>query len=190
MFVGEGPGADEDAQGIPFVGRGGQLLNNMINAMGLKREQVYIANIVKCRPPAEPHPRARRSPHLLPLPLPAIDVIRPQVIVALGQTAVTYLTRRKRPSPAGAAPSTPCAEQSSSSPTTPPTCFATPTRNATPGKTSRSPCANSASNRPAALDLACENNLSRSSDRLVCRLRDGEQRQTITASAWLGANSS
>jgi uracil-DNA glycosylase len=51
MFVGEGPGADEDAQGLPFVGRGGQLLNNMINAMGLKREEVYIANIVKCRPP-------------------------------------------------------------------------------------------------------------------------------------------
>ena len=53
MFVGEGPGADEDAQGLPFVGRAGQLLNNMIAATGLKREQVYIANIVKCRPPAE-----------------------------------------------------------------------------------------------------------------------------------------
>ena len=52
MFVGEGPGADEDAQGLPFVGKAGQLLNNMIGAMGLKREQVYIANIVKCRPPA------------------------------------------------------------------------------------------------------------------------------------------
>ena len=51
LFVGEGPGADEDAQGLPFVGRAGQLLNNMINAMGLSREQVYIANIVKCRPP-------------------------------------------------------------------------------------------------------------------------------------------
>ena len=51
MFVGEGPGADEDAQGLPFVGRAGQLLNNMIAAMGLKREEVYIANVVKCRPP-------------------------------------------------------------------------------------------------------------------------------------------
>ena len=51
MFIGEGPGADEDQQGLPFVGRAGQLLNNMITAMGLKREQVYIANIVKCRPP-------------------------------------------------------------------------------------------------------------------------------------------
>ena len=52
MFVGEGPGADEDASGLPFVGKAGQLLNNMIAAMGLKREEVYIANIVKCRPPA------------------------------------------------------------------------------------------------------------------------------------------
>ena len=56
MFVGEGPGADEDAQGLPFVGRAGQLLNNMIGAMGLKREQVYIANIVKCRPPQNRKP--------------------------------------------------------------------------------------------------------------------------------------
>ena len=56
MFIGEGPGADEDAQGLPFVGRAGQLLNNMIAAMGLKREQVYIANIVKCRPPGNRTP--------------------------------------------------------------------------------------------------------------------------------------
>ena len=56
MFVGEGPGADEDTQGLPFVGKAGQLLNNMIQAMGLKREEVYIANIVKCRPPANRAP--------------------------------------------------------------------------------------------------------------------------------------
>ena len=56
MFVGEGPGADEDAQGLPFVGRAGQLLNNMIGAMGLKREEVYIANVVKCRPPGNRTP--------------------------------------------------------------------------------------------------------------------------------------
>ena len=56
FFVGEGPGADEDAQGIPFVGKAGQLLNNMINAMGLKREEVYIANVVKCRPPGNRTP--------------------------------------------------------------------------------------------------------------------------------------
>ena len=63
MFVGEGPGADEDAQGLPFVGRAGQLLNNMIAAMGLKREEVYIANVVKCRPPGTAHrSRTRRIP--------------------------------------------------------------------------------------------------------------------------------
>ena len=54
MFAGEGPGADEDVQGGPFVGHAGQLLNNMISAMGIKREHVYIANIVKCRPPKQP----------------------------------------------------------------------------------------------------------------------------------------
>ena len=59
MFVGEGPGADEDAQGEPFVGRAGQLLNNMITAMGIRREDVYIGNVVKCRPPQEPRAGAR-----------------------------------------------------------------------------------------------------------------------------------
>ena len=68
MFVGEGPGADEDQQGLPFVGRAGQLLNNMIAAMGLKREQVYIANIVKCRPPWQSHARTRRMRNLLTFP--------------------------------------------------------------------------------------------------------------------------
>jgi uracil-DNA glycosylase len=58
MFVGEGPGADEDAQGEPFVGRAGQLLNNMIKAMGLRREEVYIGNVVKCRPPGIARPSA------------------------------------------------------------------------------------------------------------------------------------
>ena len=61
MFVGEGPGADEDTQGLPFVGKAGQLLNNMIGAMGLKREQVYIANIVKCRPPANRVPEPEEA---------------------------------------------------------------------------------------------------------------------------------
>jgi uracil-DNA glycosylase len=65
MFVGEGPGADEDAQGEPFVGRAGQLLNNMIKAMGIEREQVYIANIVKCRPPGNRTAGARRVRDLL-----------------------------------------------------------------------------------------------------------------------------
>ena len=71
MFVGEGPGADEDAQGLPFVGRAGQLLNNMIMAMGLKREEVYIANVVKCRPPRQSHAGAGGSEHLLAVSVPA-----------------------------------------------------------------------------------------------------------------------
>jgi uracil-DNA glycosylase family 4 len=96
MFVGEGPGADEDASGLPFVGRGGQLLNNMIQAMGLTREQVYIANVVKCRPPANRTPEPDEAHTCSPFLFRQIDVVRPQVIVALGQTAVTYLTGEKR----------------------------------------------------------------------------------------------
>lgn len=91
MFVGEGPGADEDASGIPFVGKAGQLLNNMIAAMGLQREQVYIANIVKCRPPANRTPEPVEANTCSPFLLEQIDVIRPEVIVALGATAATYL---------------------------------------------------------------------------------------------------
>ena len=64
MFIGEAPGADEDQQGEPFVGRAGQLLNNMIKAMGMQREDVYIANIIKCRPPGQPHAGARRMRNL------------------------------------------------------------------------------------------------------------------------------
>jgi len=96
MFVGEGPGADEDASGLPFVGRGGQLLNNMINAMGLQREQVYIANVVKCRPPQNRTPEPDEAHTCVPFLFRQIDVVRPQIIVALGQTAVTYLTGEKR----------------------------------------------------------------------------------------------
>jgi len=97
MFVGEGPGADEDASGLPFVGRGGQLLNNMIQAMGLQRERVYIANVVKCRPPQNRTPEPDEAHTCSPFLFRQIDVVRPQVIVALGQTAVTYLTGEKRP---------------------------------------------------------------------------------------------
>jgi DNA polymerase len=91
LFVGEGPGADEDASGIPFVGKAGQLLNNMIAAMGLRRDQVYIANIVKCRPPANRTPEPVEANTCAPFLLEQIDVIRPEVIVALGATAATYL---------------------------------------------------------------------------------------------------
>ncbi len=82
MFIGEGPGADEDAQGLPFVGRAGQLLNNMIVAMGLKREQVYIANIVKCRPPGNRTPERDECDTCSPFLMRQINVVRPKVIVA------------------------------------------------------------------------------------------------------------
>lgn len=97
MFVGEGPGADEDAQGLPFVGRAGQLLNNMIAAMGLRRDQVYIANIVKCRPPQNRVPEPVEANTCAPFLFRQIDVIRPEVIVALGSTAATYLLGAKSP---------------------------------------------------------------------------------------------
>lgn len=97
MFVGEGPGADEDAQGLPFVGRAGQLLNNMIGAMGLERAQVYIANIVKCRPPQNRVPEPVEANTCAPFLFRQIDVIRPEVIVALGSTAATYLLGGKSP---------------------------------------------------------------------------------------------
>ena len=91
MFVGEGPGADEDASGVPFVGKAGQLLNNMITAMGLTREQVYIANIVKCRPPANRVPEPVEANTCSQFLLKQIDIVRPKVIVALGSKAATYL---------------------------------------------------------------------------------------------------
>jgi uracil-DNA glycosylase family 4 len=91
MFVGEGPGADEDASGLPFVGKAGQLLNNMIAAMGLKREEVYIANIVKCRPPGNRTPEPVEANTCSQFLIRQIDIVRPQVIVALGATAATYL---------------------------------------------------------------------------------------------------
>jgi len=97
MFVGEGPGADEDAQGLPFVGKAGQLLNNMISAMGLKREEVYIANVVKCRPPGNRVPEQIEGDTCAPFLFRQIDVIRPQVLVALGATAATWLLGSRQP---------------------------------------------------------------------------------------------
>jgi uracil-DNA glycosylase family 4 len=91
MFVGEGPGADEDAQGEPFVGRAGQLLNNMIKAMGLQREDVYIANIVKCRPPGNRTPEPDECETCSPFLMRQIAVIKPKVVVALGATAAKNL---------------------------------------------------------------------------------------------------
>jgi uracil-DNA glycosylase len=95
LFVGEGPGADEDIQGVPFVGRAGQLLNNMIAAMGLDRQRVYIANIVKCRPPKNRVPEPAEANVCTQFLFQQIGVIRPKLIVALGATAATYLLGTK-----------------------------------------------------------------------------------------------
>jgi DNA polymerase len=96
VFIGEGPGADEDAQGLPFVGRAGKLLTQMIEAMGLQRRDVYICNVVKCRPPEnrapEPDEVATCSPYLLR----QIDVIKPKVIVCLGAVAAKTLLETTR----------------------------------------------------------------------------------------------
>jgi uracil-DNA glycosylase family 4 len=91
LFVGEGPGADEDAQGEPFVGRSGQLLTNMIKAMGLRREDIYIANIVKCRPPGNRPPERDESDTCSPFLMRQIAAIKPKVVVALGATAAKNL---------------------------------------------------------------------------------------------------
>jgi uracil-DNA glycosylase family 4 len=91
MFIGEAPGADEDQQGEPFVGRAGQLLNNMIKAMGLRREDVYIANIIKCRPPGNRTPERDECETCSPFLMRQIEVIGPQAIVALGAVAAKTL---------------------------------------------------------------------------------------------------
>lgn len=91
MFIGEAPGRDEDIQGEPFVGRAGQLLTRMIEAMGLSREDVYIANVIKCRPPENRNPEPDEVASCEPFLLRQIDAIRPKVIVALGAIAVKAL---------------------------------------------------------------------------------------------------
>src|SRR5689334_1605411 len=91
MFIGEAPGADEDEQGEPFVGRAGQLLTNMIKAMGLTREQVYIANIIKCRPPNNRTPERDECETCSPFLMRQVAAIKPKVIVALGAVAAKTL---------------------------------------------------------------------------------------------------
>ena len=91
MFIGEAPGADEDQQGEPFVGRAGQLLNNMISAMGIRREDVYIANIIKCRPPGNRTPEREECETCSPFLMRQIDVVKPKIIVALGAVAAKTL---------------------------------------------------------------------------------------------------
>ena len=91
MFVGEAPGADEDQQGEPFVGRAGQLLNNMISAMGIHRQDVYIANIIKCRPPGNRTPEREECDTCSPFLMRQIQVVKPRMIVALGAVAAKTL---------------------------------------------------------------------------------------------------
>ncbi|MBI4843908.1 MAG: uracil-DNA glycosylase [Nitrospirae bacterium] len=97
MFVGEGPGKDEDIQGRPFVGEAGQILNNLINKRGWKREEVYIANIVKCRPPGNRAPEDDEVGACMPFVERQIEIIRPKVIMALGNVATQSLLRIKTP---------------------------------------------------------------------------------------------
>jgi DNA polymerase len=97
MFVGEGPGADEDQQGEPFVGRAGQLLTKMIEAMGFARSEVYIANVVKCRPPGNRDPEPDEIEACEPFLKSQIAAIRPRVIVALGRFAVQTLLHDTTP---------------------------------------------------------------------------------------------
>jgi DNA polymerase len=97
LFVGEAPGADEDRQGEPFVGRAGQLLNAMLQALGLSRERVYIANILKCRPPRNRDPRPEEAQACRPYLQRQIELLSPRVIVALGRIAAQNLLQTDTP---------------------------------------------------------------------------------------------
>jgi uracil-DNA glycosylase len=97
VFVGEGPGADEDAQGEPFVGDAGKMLNRIITAMELKREDVYICNVVKCRPPQNRPPESDEVSTCSPFLLRQLQSIRPEAIVALGSSAAQALLQTKMP---------------------------------------------------------------------------------------------
>lgn len=97
MFVGEAPGGDEDIQGVPFVGRAGQLLTKIIEAIELTREAVYIANVIKCRPPQNRNPEQDEVDTCEPFLFQQIDIVRPKVIVALGTFAARALLRTLDP---------------------------------------------------------------------------------------------
>lgn len=96
LFIGEAPGADEDRQGEPFVGRAGQLLNAMLFAMGLKREEVYIANVLKCRPPNNRDPQGEEVARCEPFLVHQIDLIKPKLIVAMGRFAAHSLLKTEQ----------------------------------------------------------------------------------------------
>jgi DNA polymerase len=97
MFVGEAPGADEDLQGEPFVGRAGQLLTKIIEAINLKRQDVYIANVIKCRPPGNRNPEPDEVEQCETFLFRQIDVVKPKVVVALGKFAAQSLLRTTEP---------------------------------------------------------------------------------------------
>ena len=97
MFIGEAPGAEEDLQGRPFVGAAGQVLNNLLNKLGLQREEVYITNVVKSRPPENRDPEPDEIAACLPFLKMQIAAIRPQVIVTLGKIATQALLGTKEP---------------------------------------------------------------------------------------------
>lgn len=95
FFIGEAPGADEDAQGVPFVGRAGQLLTKIIESIGLKREDVFIGNVNRCRPPGNRPPTTQEAETCRPFLMREIDVLNPEVIVVLGNTALKNLLNNK-----------------------------------------------------------------------------------------------
>jgi uracil-DNA glycosylase family 4 len=97
MFVGEAPGADEDVQGVPFVGRAGQLLTKMIEAMGFSRDEVYIANVLKCRPPGNRNPEPDEIATCEPFLFRQLDSVQPKVVIALGAFAARTLLKTDAP---------------------------------------------------------------------------------------------
>jgi len=97
LVIGEAPGADEDAQGEPFVGRAGQLLNSMLLAIGLQREQVYIANVLKCRPPNNRDPKPDEAANCEPFLLRQIALLQPRIILAVGRIAAQNLLKTDTP---------------------------------------------------------------------------------------------
>lgn len=97
LVIGEAPGADEDAQGEPFVGRAGQLLNSMLKAIGLERSQIYIANILKCRPPGNRDPKPEEAAHCRPYLERQIELIAPRIILVVGRIAAQTLLQTDTP---------------------------------------------------------------------------------------------
>jgi uracil-DNA glycosylase family 4 len=135
MFVGEAPGGDEDIQGEPFVGKAGQLLTKIIEAIELRRDQVYIANVIKCRPPGNRNPEPDEVEQCEPFLFRQIDAIKPKVIVALGKFAAQSLLRTTEPITRLRGRQYNYRAPFSSRRSIRRTCFAIPARSATSGMT-------------------------------------------------------